>query len=42
MPEHLLDQLKDAADAAAELDARMARLHQQIRGGAASVPTRLV
>ncbi|MDT0180752.1 GTP pyrophosphokinase family protein [Microbacterium sp. ARD31] len=42
VPEHLLGQLKDAADAAAELDARMARLHQQIRGGAAVAPTRLV
>ncbi|MCM3695358.1 GTP pyrophosphokinase family protein [Microbacterium oleivorans] len=42
VPEHLLGQLKDAADAAAELDARMARLHQQIRGGAASTATRLV
>lgn len=45
VPEHLLGQLKDAADAAAELDARMARLHHQIRGGgspAPSAPTRLV
>lgn len=42
VPAHLLGQLKDAADAAAELDARMARLHQQIRGGAAVAPTRLV
>jgi putative GTP pyrophosphokinase len=38
VPAHLLGQLKDAADAAAELDARMAGLHQQIRGGASGTP----
>mgnify|MGYP000976160887 CR=1 FL=1 len=42
VPDGLLGQLKDAADAAAELDARMTRLHQQIRGAGATAPTRLV
>lgn len=42
VPDNLLGQLKDAADAAAELDARMTRLHQQIRGAGAAEPTRLV
>ncbi|CAL4858761.1 GTP pyrophosphokinase family protein [Microbacterium sp. MM2322] len=42
VPDHLLGQLKDAADAAAELDARMTRLHQQIRGAASAGPTHLV
>ncbi|MFJ6678351.1 GTP pyrophosphokinase family protein [Microbacterium sp. NPDC091382] len=42
VPDSLLGQLKDAADAAAELDARMTRLHQQIRGAGAAAPTRLV
>ncbi|MEI2270101.1 MULTISPECIES: GTP pyrophosphokinase family protein [unclassified Microbacterium] len=42
VPDHLLGQLKDAADAAAELDARMTRLHQQIRGAGSSAPTHLV
>ncbi|AZS42833.1 GTP pyrophosphokinase family protein [Microbacterium oleivorans] len=42
VPDHLLGQLKDAAEAAAELDARMTRLHQQIRGAAAPGPTHLV
>jgi len=32
VPAELLDQLKDAADTAAELDARMERLHREIRG----------
>ena len=34
VPESLLADLKDAADSAAELDARMERLHRQLRGGA--------
>ncbi|WP_060915002.1 GTP pyrophosphokinase [Microbacterium oleivorans] len=42
VPDHLLGQLKDAAEAAAELDARMTRLHQQIRGAAAPGPTHFV
>ena len=42
VPDNLLGQLKDAADAAAELDARMTRLHQQIRGAGAVSPTHLV
>jgi len=42
VPDHLLGQLKDAADAAAELDARMTRLHQQIRGAGSSAPAHLV
>ncbi|MDQ1126365.1 putative GTP pyrophosphokinase [Microbacterium sp. SORGH_AS 505] len=42
VPDNLLRQLKDAADAAAELDARMTRLHQQIRGAGAVSPTHLV
>jgi len=32
VPGDLLDQLKDAADTAAELDTRMERLHREIRG----------
>ncbi|WP_461472813.1 GTP pyrophosphokinase [Microbacterium sp. HJ5] len=32
VPAELLDSLKDAADTAAELDARMERLHREIRG----------
>ncbi|MDF2047853.1 GTP pyrophosphokinase family protein [Microbacterium sp. Kw_RZR3] len=32
VPADLLDQLKDAADTAAELDTRMERLHREIRG----------
>lgn len=32
VPDELLAQLKDAADTAAELDARMERLHREIRG----------
>lgn len=32
VPAELLDQLKDAADTAAELDTRMERLHREIRG----------
>lgn len=32
VPEHLIDELRDAAFAASELDERMARLHRQIRG----------
>jgi putative GTP pyrophosphokinase len=35
VPDELLASLKDAADTAAELDARMERLHRQIRGGSA-------
>ena len=42
VPDGLLGQLKDAADAAAELDARMTRLHQQIRGAGSSAPAHLV
>ncbi|MET0197215.1 MAG: GTP pyrophosphokinase family protein [Rhodococcus fascians] len=30
VPDHLLDSLKDAADTAAELDARMERLHREV------------
>ena len=37
VPAELLAELKDAADTAAELDARMERLHRQIRGGAGEV-----
>jgi putative GTP pyrophosphokinase len=33
VPDELLASLKDAADTASELDARMERLHRQIRGG---------
>jgi len=33
VPAELLDQLKDAADTASELDTRMERLHREIRGG---------
>ena len=36
VPDELLESLKDAADTAAELDARMERLHRQIRGGSAT------
>jgi len=32
VPSDLLDELKDAADIAAELDHRMERLHREIRG----------
>ncbi len=35
VPDELLESLKDAAETAAELDARMERLHRQIRGGGA-------
>jgi putative GTP pyrophosphokinase len=35
VPDELLASLKDAADTAAELDARMERLHRQIRGSRA-------
>lgn len=37
VPTELLDSLKDAADTAAELDARMERLHREIRGSRAQV-----
>jgi putative GTP pyrophosphokinase len=35
VPDELLESLKDAADTAAELDARMERLHRQIKGSSA-------
>jgi putative GTP pyrophosphokinase len=35
VPDELLESLKDAAETAAELDARMERLHREIRGGSA-------
>ncbi|MDZ8160329.1 GTP pyrophosphokinase [Microbacterium aquimaris] len=35
VPAELLDDLKDAADSAAELDTRMERLHREIRGSGA-------
>jgi len=38
VPEALLADLKDAADSAAELDARMERLHSELRGGGVSRP----
>ena len=38
VPEALLADLKDAADSAAELDARMERLHGELRGGGVSRP----
>lgn len=34
VPQELLDELKEAADTASRLDAKMERLHAQIRGGA--------
>ncbi|MEX0152834.1 MULTISPECIES: GTP pyrophosphokinase [Microbacterium] len=37
VPDELLAQLKDAADTAAELDARMERLHREIRGSGIDV-----
>lgn len=37
VPDELLAELKDAALSAAELDARMERLHRQIRGGGPDV-----
>jgi len=37
VPDELLAELKDAAETAAELDARMERLHRQIRGGSPDV-----
>src|SRR5690606_3641510 len=36
VPASTLKDLKDAADSAAELDARMERLHRRLRGGAAA------
>ncbi len=39
VPGDLLASLTDAADAAAELDERMERLHREIRGGSATPPT---
>ncbi|QAY60156.1 GTP pyrophosphokinase family protein [Microbacterium protaetiae] len=33
VPQDLLDELKDAADSAAQLDARMERLHRELHGG---------
>ena len=38
VPAGLLDELKDAADTAAELDERMERLHREIRGAAHPAP----
>jgi putative GTP pyrophosphokinase len=40
VPAELLDSLKDAADSAAELDSRMARLHREVRGAAEGAPGR--
>ncbi len=39
VPDELLESLKDAAVTAAELDARMERLHRQIRGASAAAPS---
>jgi len=38
VPDHLLDSLKDAADTAAELDARMERLHREVHAAPAVTP----
>ncbi len=39
VPDGLIDELRDAADSAAELDARMERLHRELHGAAAPVRT---
>lgn len=36
VPARLLDELKNAADTAAELDSRMERLHRELRGGSST------
>jgi putative GTP pyrophosphokinase len=38
VPAELLASLKDAADSAAELDSRMARLHSEVHGGHSAPP----
>jgi len=38
VPAELLGSLKDAAESAAELDSRMARLHSEVHGGHVTPP----
>jgi putative GTP pyrophosphokinase len=38
VPQELLDELKEAAETASRLDAKMERLHSEIRGASAATP----